>query len=183
MGVRVRAIAVVAITGVVPLACSSSGAEGSPDASTPEVDVPGDGIPTELGEADRQVLDTSIGAGHAEKVEAAGEDPELCAALGGAIEATMALDAASGEDLVALVGPSQEPMDRAAQVLAAGGFTLTAEHWARYRDALAETEADIDLADQSSRDRANQRFETVRALGSGSTASELGALATVCGLG
>lgn len=139
-------------------------------------------VPSALSEVDRQVLNESVAPGHGDKVAAAGEDPEVCAVLGGAVEASKKLDAASGEDLLALLGPSKEPMDQAATVLAAKGFELTAAHYGRYRDALIETEADIDLSDQASRDRANERFVIVKAKGAGTTETELGGLATVCGV-
>lgn len=157
--------------------CSSGGNEES--SSQDDSDQP---VPTALSDVDRQVLDESVGEGHGALVAAAGEDPEVCAALAGAIEASKALDAASGEELVALVAPSQAPMDEASTVLAAKGFNLTAEHYGRYRDALVATEADIDMADQASRDRANERFTQVQALGTGTTATELGGLALVCGV-
>ena len=146
----------------------------------------GDGVDSGsdlLSESDRETLDASGGEGHADRVIAAGSNAALCAALDGAIGTGEALDAASGDELVALLGPSQAPMDQAATVLAAEGFALTAEHYGRYRDALAETELDIDMADQASRDRANERFAAIQAQSGPDTATELGGLALVCGLG
>jgi hypothetical protein len=133
-----------------------------------------------LGDADVQELDTTFGPGTADRVEAAGQDASFCAALDAAVQATMELDAASGEDLVALLVPSQAPLAAASDASAAAGFMLTSQHWARYRDALAQTATDINLADQASKDRANARFEAVRAAAGDDTAIELGALATVC---
>lgn len=165
---------------LMPIACSD---EDGTDAAVGDERAPdGSPEPSALSEVDRRVLNESVAPGHGDKVVAAGSDQEVCAALDGAVEASKALDAASGEDLLALLVPSQEAMDRAATVLAAKGFELTAAHYGRYRDALAETEADIDMADQASRDRANERFAIVNAKGAGSTETELGGLATVCGV-
>lgn len=170
-----RVVLAVAVV-LVPAACSP-GEEGSAEA--------GEGAPvapTGLSEVDRRVLDESVGEGHGALVASAGDDPEVCGALAGAVEASERLDSASGEELLDLLGPSQAPMDTAATVLAAKGFELTAAHYARYRDALAATEADIDPTEQASRDRANDRFAVVKAQGAGTTATELGGLALVCGV-
>ncbi|MCO5320510.1 MAG: hypothetical protein M9922_03810 [Microthrixaceae bacterium] len=170
-------LGVALIAGIGLVGCSSGG-----DEPVDFVGAPVEGTAGDLSEVDRRVLDESVAPGHGDLVAAAADDPEVCGALAGAVEASKALDAASGEELVALLAPSQAPMDKAATVLSAKGFTLTAEHYGRYRDALAATEGDIDMSDQASRDRANQRFEQVQALGAGSTATELGGLAVVCGV-
>jgi hypothetical protein len=166
----------MAVLVLAPLGCSTSDEESS------SRDESGQTAPVGLSEVDRQVLNESVGEGHGDRVAAAGDDPEVCAALAGAVEASKALDSSSGEELVVLLGPSQAPMDQAATVLAAKGFNLTAEHYGRYRDALAATETDIDMSDQASRDRANERFAVVKAQGAGTTATELGGLAIVCGV-
>lgn len=178
---RVSALSAVGIlvaAGPLLIGCSGDG-----DASTTD-----DGVaqsspePGTLPEADRLVLNEMVGPGHGDKVAAAGSDADLCDALRAAVEESKALDAASGDALVALLVPSQEPMDRAATVLASKGFELTAAHFGRYRDALVETAADVDMSDQASRDRANLRFRIVKAKGAGTTETELGGLATVCGI-
>lgn len=136
-----------------------------------------------LSDEQRQLLDAEIGAGTADRVVATGQNAKICAALDGAVKAAMELDAAKGNELVALLSTRQAPMANASDALNSAGFTRTAQHWTRYREALAATVSDIDLADPASRERANQRFRTVKAMGAGSTETELGALATVCGIG
>lgn len=170
---------VLVVAGLVLGSVGCSGGDNGKSASGGDADHL---VPTALSDVDRQVLNESVADGHGDLVAAAGDDPEVCAALKGAVDASKDLDSASGEDLVALLGPSQAPMDQAAAVLAAKGFNLTAEHYGRYRDALVATEADIDMGDQASRDRANERFAEVQGLGAGTTATELGGLALVCGI-